>query len=132
MTPARPPGDPLAQLLQGRWIDPDSGRATGVAIAAIAIENHLRGREAECVAALGFGRRLAVVSDVTTHRPGARLERAPAPLARIDSVVLLLHVHADMAAVATVRAATAESRRVDRGRFGHDQRPGQVHGGDRR
>ncbi|MBK9606955.1 MAG: iron-containing alcohol dehydrogenase [Betaproteobacteria bacterium] len=108
MTPARPATDPLAQLLQGTWIDPDSGRATGVAIAAIAIEDHLRGREAECVAALGLGRRLAVVSDVTTHRVlGARLERALAPLARIDSVVLPLHVHADMAAVATVRAATA-------------------------
>ena len=38
MTPARPATDPLAQLLQGTWIDPDSGRATGVAIAAIAIE----------------------------------------------------------------------------------------------
>src|SRR6185436_18691615 len=101
--------DPLAQLLQGTWIDPDSGQATGVAISAIAIENDLRGREADCVSALGFGRRLAVVSDAITHDVlGARIERALAPLGRIDSVKLPQGVHAGMDAVDAVRAGTAE------------------------
>ena len=89
MTTESSPEDPLARLLQGTWIDPDSGKPTCIAIAAIAIENNLRGREADCVAALGLGRRLAVVSDAITHDVlGARIERALAPLARIDSVTL--------------------------------------------
>ncbi|MEO7761159.1 MAG: iron-containing alcohol dehydrogenase, partial [Casimicrobiaceae bacterium] len=102
--------DPIAQLLDGAWIDPDNGRATGVGIAAIVIEPHLRGREAECVAALGFAGRIAVVSDATTHEVlGARIERALASLARIDSVVLPKHLHADIEAVERVRAATADA-----------------------
>src|SRR5258706_7588609 len=99
------PDDLVAQLLQGSWIDPDSGKRTGVAISAIAIEDSLRGREADCVAALRLGRRLAVVSDATTRDVlGARIERVLAPLARIDSVVLPRSVHADIDAVETVRA----------------------------
>lgn len=108
MTSESSPEDPLARLLQGTWIDPDSGKPTCIAIAAIAIENNLRGREADCVAALGLGRRLAVVSDAITHDVlGARIERALAPLARIDSVTLPRNVHADMSGVEAVRAATA-------------------------
>lgn len=108
MTTPAPPDDALAQLLQGVWIDPDSGVSTGVAITQVAIEDHLRGREAEYIAALGFGRRLAVVTDtVTRDVMGARVERALAPLAHIDAVVLPRGVRADMAAVDAVRAGSA-------------------------
>jgi len=103
-------GDPLAQLLQGTWIDPDSGQSTGVAISAIAIQKSLRGHEADCVAALGFGPRLAVVSDAITHEVlGARVEDALRSLARIESVRLPRGVHADMESVAAVRNATASA-----------------------
>ena len=102
--------DPLAALLAGTWIDPDTGNPTGVAIDAIVIENSLAGREAECVASLdlGTGLRLAVVSDANTHDVlGARIERALKALAKIDSVVLPKGVHPDMPAVEAVRAATS-------------------------
>lgn len=105
-----PAGDPLERLLDGSWIDPDTGTATAIGISAIVIERHLRGREADCIAALGLGRRLAVISDTTTREVlGSRIERALAPLARIDSVVLSPGVHPDMDAVAAVRAATANA-----------------------
>jgi glycerol-1-phosphate dehydrogenase [NAD(P)+] len=100
--------DPLQALLRGDWIDPDSGSATGIGIAAIAIEADLRGQEAERVAALGLGARLAVVSDATTHAVmGARVERALASIARVDSLVLPREPHADAATVAAVRERSA-------------------------
>ena len=103
-----PAGDPLEQLLRKAWVNPDSGARIGVDIDAIAIEANLRGQEAERVAALGIGQRLAVVSDATTHAIlGARIERALASVARIDSIVLPAHVHADMATVERVRIASA-------------------------
>lgn len=106
--PANPAGDAIEQLLRGAWIDPDTGHAIGVAIDAIAIEGTLRGQEAEYVAALRLGRRLAVVSDAVTREVlGARIERALAPLARIDAVVLPRGSHADMATVERVRAGSA-------------------------
>ncbi|MEO8137524.1 MAG: sn-glycerol-1-phosphate dehydrogenase [Betaproteobacteria bacterium] len=110
MTPIEQQRQPLAELLVGSWIDPDSGRATGIGIAAIVIEGHLRGREAACIAALGLGRRIAVVSDTTTREVmGARIEQALAPLARIDPVTLSSDVHADMDTVEALRAATARA-----------------------
>jgi glycerol-1-phosphate dehydrogenase [NAD(P)+] len=100
--------DPLAALLRNDWVDPATGTKSGVDIASIAIEPHLRGREAELVASLGFGPRLAVVSDRRTHEVlGARVEHALAGLGRIAAVVLPPGPHADLATVATVREATA-------------------------
>jgi glycerol-1-phosphate dehydrogenase [NAD(P)+] len=102
--------DPLAELLRGEWIDPDSGAATGVGIAAIAIEGSLRGREADLVAAAGLGGRLAVLSDVVTHEVlGARVEKALASLARIDRIVLPRDPHADKTTVDTVRARSVDA-----------------------
>lgn len=109
-TARAPAGDPLAALMRGDWIDPDSGAPTGIGVASIAIEPQLRGREADLVAALGLGSRLAVVSDRTTHEVmGARVERALAGLGRVDSVVLPREPHPDLATVETVRAATAHA-----------------------
>lgn len=111
--PARGSGssaDPIDALLEGRWIDPDTGRAIGVAIGAIAIEDSLRGREADLVAPLHLGARLAVVSDAVTHEVmGERVARALARIARIDSVVLPRDPHADMPTVEAVRAASASA-----------------------
>lgn len=100
--------DPLAELLEGRWMDPDTGRPTGAGIATIAIEDDLRGREADLVASLRLGTRLAVVSDAVTRDVlGARVERALAPLARIDAVVLPRDPHADLATADAVRLGSA-------------------------
>ena len=98
----------IEALLRGAWIDPDSGAATGVAIDAIAIEPSLAGQEAERVAALRLGGRLAVVSDAVTHDVlGARIERALRGIAHVDSVVLPAHPHAELPTVQAVRAGSA-------------------------
>ena len=105
---AWPASDPLEALLRGAWIDPDNGTATGIDIAAIAIEDTLRGREADLVAGLRLGRRFAVVSDAVTHYVmGARVEQALAKLGRVDSVVLPREPHADLATVDWVRVNSA-------------------------
>ena len=111
--PARrsePSSDPIDALLEGSWIDPDTGRTAGVAIETIAIEDSLRGHEADLVAPLRLGARLAVVSDTVTREVmGERIERALARMARIDPVVLPRDPHADAPTVEAVRAASASA-----------------------
>ena len=53
----------IAQLLAGTYRDPESGEAVGVQTRSLAMEPTLDGAERELVEGLGFGRRLAVVSD---------------------------------------------------------------------
>jgi len=89
-------------------MDPDTGVATGVDIAAIAIDDDLRGREAELVETLGLGRRLVVLSDAVTHQVlGARVERALSQLFRVESIVLPRGPHADLPTVEALRTRTA-------------------------
>ena len=100
--------DPIAALLDGTWIDPDSGARCRVDIACVAIEPTLGGHEAALVDALKLGRRFAVISDAITHEVlGARVERALASLGRVDSVCLSSGVHADTSAVDHVSRASA-------------------------
>ncbi len=100
---------PHRSAVAGRLIDPDTGAPTGIDIAAIAIEDTLRGHEADLVAGLRLGRRFAVVSDAVTHYVmGARVEEALAKLGRVDSVVLPREPLADLAtAVDWVRVQSA-------------------------
>ena len=102
--------DTLGQLLRGEWPDPDGGVPVGVPVQSIAIERSLAGQEADLVAPLRLGRRLAVVSDSTTRIVlGDRIERALAKLAVVDVVVLDGSPHADAAKVETVRSASARA-----------------------
>lgn len=97
-------------LLCGAYRDRESGAAAQVATRSLAIERSLAGAEAELVSGLGFGRRVAVVSDRTTHGVlGAQVERAIAGRHAVQSVVLETGVHPDDEAVARVRAATGEA-----------------------
>ncbi|MBP7002942.1 iron-containing alcohol dehydrogenase [Amaricoccus sp.] len=101
-------GGKIDALLRGTYVDRETGERIGVATRSLAIERSLDGMEAELVRGLGFGRRVAVVSDPTTHEVlGARVERAIAGAHEVRSVVLEAGVHPDDAAVARVRAATA-------------------------
>ena len=70
--------DAIAALIRGTWKDPDSGepdrRSDRLDRRSSA---DLRGREADLVAALELGPRIAVVCDPATHAVlGARVERA--------------------------------------------------------
>jgi glycerol-1-phosphate dehydrogenase [NAD(P)+] len=100
--------DTLGRLARGEWIDPDDGRPITIPIRSIAIEASLAGREADVVAPLSLGRRLAVVSDTTTRAVlGERVERALARVATILPVVLDGVPHADAPTVDTVVRASA-------------------------
>jgi glycerol-1-phosphate dehydrogenase [NAD(P)+] len=96
--------DVLKLLLQGRWPDPDGGPAITVPVRAVVIERSLRGSEADIVAPLQLGRRLAIVSDARTQQVlGERVERALAGIATIVPLHLDGVPHADLATAEIVR-----------------------------
>lgn len=100
--------DVIDRLVAGTYADPDGGGPLRVETRAVVIARSLAGMEADIVRPLALGRRLAVVSDPTTHAIlGKRVERALLGLGEVASVVLPEHPHADDATVARLRAATA-------------------------
>lgn len=102
--------DVIDQLVAGTYPDPDGGPPLRVETRAVSIARSLSGTEADLVRPLDLGRRLAVVSDPTTHAVlGARVERALQDLGQVASIVLPDHPHADDKTVAQVRSATASA-----------------------
>jgi glycerol-1-phosphate dehydrogenase [NAD(P)+] len=100
--------DPLASLLRGDWSDPDGGPPIGVPVRAVAIERSLSGMEADLVAPLRLGPRLAVVSDSNTRAIlGARVERALASLGTVMPIALHGHPHADAETAEKLRQSCA-------------------------
>ena len=98
--------DPIELLLAGRYPDPTTGALLAAESRAVVIEDSLAGREAELVAELGVGERVAIVSDRITHAVlGARVERALASRFTIQSLVLDAELRADDATVERVLAS---------------------------
>ncbi len=94
----------LETLLSGRLADPNGGPPLCVPTRAVAISDSLAGREAELVAGLDFGPRLAPVSDVNTHETlGARVARALAGKVDLTQIRMTGRPHADAATVAAIR-----------------------------
>ena len=88
--------DGLGRLMGGQFDDPDGGPVLDPLTAVVAIEDSLAGTEAELVAGLGLGDRLAMVCDDDTHRVlGARVVDALAAVATISEVRLPGRPHAD-------------------------------------
>jgi glycerol-1-phosphate dehydrogenase [NAD(P)+] len=101
-----PAADPLAQLLEGRYPDPDTGELLAASSRAIAIEPSLAGMEADLVARLEVGQRFVVVADVNTQVAlGDRIVRALSA----QSIVLHDGVVADEDTIARVVAAVEPS-----------------------
>jgi glycerol-1-phosphate dehydrogenase [NAD(P)+] len=99
----------LDRLMAGRFSDPDGGPALDPLTAAVTIDYSLAGREAELVAGLDLGDRLAVVCDDNTHGVlGGRVSAALASIAEISDVMLPGQPHADGETVAALRGETAE------------------------
>jgi len=99
-------GDPIAQLLAGRYVDPETGALVAATARSIAIEDTLDGREADLVAALGFDRHLAMVADEATFAAlGHRVERALASRFTVQRIVLPRDAHADTATLARLTGA---------------------------
>ena len=95
-------------LLAGTYPDPDTGTAVGVATKSLVIVPSLAGMEQNLVAGLGFGRRLAVISDATTHAVlGAQVERALAGRHEITSITLPAGPHPDDATLAVIEPQLA-------------------------
>ena len=98
----------IERLLAGTYVDPDTGERVGVATKSLVVRTSLAGSEGELVAALGFGKRVAVVSDETTHAVlGRRVEEAIEGRHAVQSVVFPHPPHPDDEAVERVRRETA-------------------------
>ena len=96
--------DIIETLLSGRLADPDGGPPLCVPTRAVAIADSLAGREAELVAGLDLGPRLALVSDVNTHEAlGERVARALAGKVDLTLIRMTGRPHADEATVAAIR-----------------------------
>jgi glycerol-1-phosphate dehydrogenase [NAD(P)+] len=103
-------GGKIALLIQGTYPDPDGGAPVGVATRAIAIEPSLAGMERDLVASLGFERKVAVVSDRTTHAVlGDGVERSLSGSYVVQSVVMPDGVHPDEATAASLVEETIPS-----------------------
>ena len=102
--------DVIDRLVAGTYPDPDGGEPLRVETRAVVIARSLAGMEADVVRPLSLGRRLAVVSDPTTHAIlGERVERALMSLSEVTSIVLPEQPHADDATVERLRAATVSA-----------------------
>src|SRR5882672_8192206 len=96
-------GDPIAQLLAGTYRDPETGELLAASARSVVIESTLDGREADLVAALELGDRLAVIADANTYDVlGRRVERALASRFAVQRITLDRDVHADPPTIARV------------------------------
>jgi glycerol-1-phosphate dehydrogenase [NAD(P)+] len=102
--------DRLQQLLDGRYVDPESGAAVKIATRSLVIADSIAGDEAALVDGLGFGRKLAVISDPSTAEVlGARVEAALRGTYEVQSLMLPADPHPDDATVAKVRSAAGQA-----------------------
>src|SRR5262245_49160352 len=94
-------------IVAGRFSDPATGRPVDLPFRRIEIAPSLDGAEADLVAPLGLGERLALVADDTTYDAlGSRVQRSLARCAQID-LVILNHPHADLATAGDLAARTS-------------------------
>jgi glycerol-1-phosphate dehydrogenase [NAD(P)+] len=108
--PTREPlsADIIQSIVKGEYRAPGEDIPLSVPIRSIVIEDSLAGREAELIGSLSMGGALAVVSDRDTHPVlGARIERALDSVARVISIVLPAHPHADEETTKEIRKASA-------------------------
>lgn len=98
----------IDEVCAGTWINPLTGApAPAAPYDSIVIAETLDGAEADLVAPLGLGERIAVVADADTWAAmGARVARALAAVATVEPV-LLDHPHADLAQAAALKARLA-------------------------
>ncbi|MBO0662918.1 iron-containing alcohol dehydrogenase [Jiella sp. MQZ9-1] len=92
----------IDEIIDGSWLHPDTGKPAIVDYESVVIAESLEGREADLVASMRLGDRLALVADAATYEAmGARIERALA--GQTVTAIILDHPHADIAHVADLR-----------------------------
>ncbi len=79
----------IEDVVAARWRDPATGETARLPFRSIRLDETTEGREADLIAPLDLGRRLAVVSDVNTVEVmGRRVAKALRSLASVDEIVL--------------------------------------------
>lgn len=102
--------DPIRSLLDGTYGEAETGKAVRIATRSLVVADTLAGTEAELVAELGFGRRLAVVSDPTTRAVlGARVEADLGGVFDVQSIVLSDVPYPDEDTVDAIRKAAGRA-----------------------
>ncbi len=97
----------ISEVVAGRWRDPATNKAAAVPFETIRIEESLDGGEADVVAPLKLGKRIAVVSDVNTNEAmGRRVAKHLKALGTIDELVLPGNLHCDEPTIAMVQEKT--------------------------
>ncbi|MER8864355.1 iron-containing alcohol dehydrogenase [Mesorhizobium sp. M0751] len=97
----------IEDVVAGRWKDPKTGAAAVLPFQTIELLETTEGREADLVAPLKLGGRIAVVSDVNTvDVTGRRVARALRAIADIDEIVLPDGLDCDEATIQMVREKT--------------------------
>lgn len=94
--------DPLARMLAGRFVDPETGSLFACPVGRVVVAPSLDGREAELLA--GLGRRLAVVADENTWEA---LGRRVAAAVRPHRQVVLPRPYPDAETVDELRQQTS-------------------------
>ena len=97
----------LEDIISGVWKDPTTGKSAIIPFETILIEDNLDGREADLVAHLRLGKRLAVVSDTNTFEAmGRRVGQALKKIATIDEIVLPSDISCDEPTIANIQDLT--------------------------
>lgn len=99
--------DPIAQLIAGRYADPETGELLRAESRSFTMGRKLVGIAPHIVSSLDIGRHVAVLSDTITHPIlGARIERELSAGFTVQSIVLD-HPRADSATVDRIVAGLA-------------------------
>jgi glycerol-1-phosphate dehydrogenase [NAD(P)+] len=105
--------DLIRDVVGGRWVDEDTGKRATVPFETIRLEEDLDGGEADLVAPLKLGRRLAVVSDTNTvEAMGRRVAKHLKALGGIEEIVLPAAIECDEPTIAMVQDKTRHADAV--------------------
>lgn len=103
----------IRDVVAGNWADPETGKRASVPFETILLEESLDGGEADVLAPLKLGRRLAVVSDTNTvEAMGRRVGKHLKALGAIEEIVLPANIECDEAAIAMVQEKTRHADAV--------------------
>lgn len=97
----------ISDVVAGKWKDPSTGKAASVPFETILIAEDLDGGEADMLAPLKLGKRLAVVSDTNTvEAMGRRVAKHLKGLGSVEEIVLPATLECDEPTIALVQEKT--------------------------
>lgn len=103
----------IREVVAGDWVDPETGKRATVPFETIQLTEDFDGHEADVLAPLKLGRRLAVVSDTNTvEAMGRRVARNLKTLGTIEEIVLRADIECDETTVAMVQERTRHADAV--------------------